>query len=117
MELGGGSDVEPAVVTVDPESDRPADAYLSSVDEVTVRLTPIGTWWANLLLRGAGAVAPLIGEPAGTDAEAEVRSLLAAPELRPSDRLRLVGQAPEDPASLDPAAHKAAFKLDSPEPR
>jgi hypothetical protein len=70
VELGGGSDVEPAVVTVDPESDRPADAYLSSVGEVTVLLTPLGTWWANVLLRGAGAVAPVIGEPAGTDAEA-----------------------------------------------
>lgn len=117
MELGGGSDVEPAVVTVDPESDRPADAYLSSVGEVTVRLTPLGTWWANVLLRAAGAVAPVIGEPAGTDAQAEVRSLLADPELRPSDRLRLVGRGPEDPASLDPAARKAAFNLDSPELR
>ncbi|HSO51268.1 MAG TPA: plasmid pRiA4b ORF-3 family protein [Actinomycetes bacterium] len=116
VELGGGS-VEPAVVTVDPESDRPADAYLSSVGEVAVRLTPLGTWWTNVLLRGAGAVAPVIGEPAGTDGEAEVRSMLAAPELRPPDRLRLVGQGPEDPASLDPAAYKAAFKLDSPEPR
>lgn len=82
VELGGGSDVEPAVVTVDPESDRPADAYLSSVGEVTVRLTPLGTWWANVLLREAGAVAPVIGEPAGIDAQAEVRSLPADPELR-----------------------------------
>jgi hypothetical protein len=30
-----------------------------------VRLTPLGTWWTNVLLRQAGAVAPVIGELAG----------------------------------------------------
>jgi hypothetical protein len=27
------------------------------------RLSPLGTWWANVLLRQAGAVAPVVGEP------------------------------------------------------
>jgi hypothetical protein len=89
VELEGGSDAEPPVLTVDLESEQPADAYLSLLAEVTVRLTPLGTWWANLLLRAAGAIAPVIGGLA--DAEAEVRSMLANPQLRPATRLRLVG--------------------------
>ena len=34
----------------------PAGPDLSSLTELTVRLTPLGTWWTNLLLRQAGAV-------------------------------------------------------------
>jgi hypothetical protein len=34
---------------------------------VPSRLTPLGTWWTNLVLRAAGAVAPVIGELAGAD--------------------------------------------------
>jgi hypothetical protein len=68
VDLGGGSGAEPAVAAVDPEATGSADAYLASLAELTVRLTPLGTWWTNLLLRQAGAVAPVIGELAGADA-------------------------------------------------
>jgi hypothetical protein len=68
VDLGGGSGAEPAVVAVDPEATGSADAYLASLAELTVRLTPLGTWWTNRLLRQAGAVAPVIGELAGADA-------------------------------------------------
>ena len=34
----------------------------SLLAEQPSRLTPLGTWWANVLLRAAGAVAPVIGE-------------------------------------------------------
>jgi hypothetical protein len=67
VDLGGGSGAEPAV-GVNPEAAGSADAYLSSLAELTVRLTPLGTWWTNLLLRQAGAVAPVIGELASADA-------------------------------------------------
>lgn len=67
VDLGGGSGAEPAVA-VNPEAAGSADAYLSSLAELTVRLTPLGTWWTNLLLRQAGAVAPVIGELASADA-------------------------------------------------
>jgi hypothetical protein len=67
VELGGGSDVGPAVVAVDPELEGSADTYLSSLAEVPSRLTPLGTWWTNVVLRAAGATAPVIGELAGAD--------------------------------------------------
>jgi hypothetical protein len=156
VDLGGGSGAEPAVV-LNLEAAGSADAYLSSLAQLTVRLTPLGTWWTNRLLRQAGAVAPVIGELAGTDAatliegvssyheralraelrawcrqrgagaareladhlrtapdleqrllalvglgeagpaaEAEVRSMLADPELRPLARIWLVGRGLED---------------------
>src|SRR6266536_1635562 len=34
-----------------------------------VRLTPLGTWQVNLLLRAGGAVAPVVGEAAGKDVD------------------------------------------------
>jgi hypothetical protein len=165
VELGGESDVGPAVVAVDPELEGSADTYLSSLAEVPSRLTPLGTWWTNVLLRQAGAVAPVIGELAGADtatlfegvsgfgeralraelrawcrergagaareladylrtapdlerrllafvglseagpaAEAEVRAMLADPELRALARIWLAGQGLEDAASLEPAS-------------
>jgi hypothetical protein len=91
VEFGGGGDAEPAVVAVDPESGSLADVYLFSLAELPVRLTPLGAWWANVLLRAVGAVAPVVGELAnGADA-----------------------------ASLDPDRQvaKAAFQLRSPEAR
>jgi hypothetical protein len=72
VEQGGGSDAEPPGIAVDPDDGEeprsPAEAYLSSLAGLPLRLTPLGTWRANLLLRAAGAVAPVIGELAGTDA-------------------------------------------------
>jgi hypothetical protein len=67
VEFGGGSEAEPAVVAVDPENGRPAEAYLSSPAEVPSRLTPLGIWWTNVVLRAAGAVGPVVGELAGAD--------------------------------------------------
>jgi hypothetical protein len=93
VELGGGSEAEPAVVAVDPETGRPAEAYLSSLADVPSRLTPLGIWWTNVVLRAAGAIAPVIGELAGAD-----------PALRPDARLRLVGEGVEDAASLETAS-------------
>jgi hypothetical protein len=165
VDLRAGSGAEPAVVAVNPEAAGSADAYLSSLAELTVRLTPLGTWWTNVLLRQAGAVAPVIGELASADtatlfegvsgfgeralraelrawcrergagaareladylrtapdleqrllafvglseagpaAEAEVRSMLADPELRALARIWLAGQGLEDAASLEPAS-------------
>jgi hypothetical protein len=46
------------------------------------QLTPLGTWWANVLFRAAGAVAPVIGELAGADAKAARK---AAFRLRSSE--------------------------------
>jgi hypothetical protein len=68
VEQGGGGDAEPASIAVGPEPWGPADAYLSSLAALPLRLTPLGTWRANVLLRAAGAVAPVIGELAGSDA-------------------------------------------------
>jgi hypothetical protein len=170
VDLGGGNGAEPAVVAVNPGAAGSADAYLSSLAELTVRLTPLGTWWTNVLLRQAGAVAPVIGELASADpatliegvsgyderalraelrawcrergagaareladylrtapdleqrllalvglseagpaAEAEVRSMLADPELRPLARIWLAGRGVEDAASLDPASARCRW--------
>jgi Plasmid pRiA4b ORF-3-like protein len=72
VEHGGGSNAEPPGIAADPgdgkEPRSPAEAYLSSLAGLPLRLTPLGTWRANLLLRAAGAVAPVIGELAGADA-------------------------------------------------
>jgi hypothetical protein len=68
VEPGGRSDTEPPGIAVDPEPGSPAEAYVSSLAGLPLRLTSLGTWRANLLLRAAGAVAPVIGELAGTDA-------------------------------------------------
>ena len=68
----GGSDAEPAGVVVDlDDAEEPRDpgAVLpSSLTEMPFRLTPLGTWWTNMVLRAGGEVAPVIGEPAGADA-------------------------------------------------
>jgi hypothetical protein len=55
--------------------DSPADTYLSSLDELPLQLTPLGVWQANLLLRAAGAVAPVIGELADRDAAALIEGV------------------------------------------
>jgi hypothetical protein len=80
VEIGDGSDAEPAGVAVDREPGSPA--HLSWLAEQPSRLTPLGTWWANVLLRAAGAVAPVIGELAGADAKA---ARTAAFKLRSSE--------------------------------
>ena len=75
VEPGDGSDAEPPDIAVDPEPGSPAEAYLSSLAGLPLRLTPLGTWRANLLLRAAGAVAPVIGELAGTDAATLIKGI------------------------------------------
>ncbi len=49
-----------------------ADTYLSSLAQLPLRLTPLGVWQVNVLLRAAGAVAPVIGELSGKDAAAVI---------------------------------------------
>jgi hypothetical protein len=99
VELGGGSDAELVGVAVDLEPGSPAtDAYLSLPAEQPSRLTPLGTWWANGLLRQAGAVAPVIGELAAADAATRSSPQLPNPQVVK-------------------AARKAAFKLRSSEPQ
>jgi hypothetical protein len=92
VELGGGSDAELVGVAVDLEPGSPAtDAYLSLPAEQPSRLTPLGTWWANGLLRQAGAVAPVIGELAAADAATPVQSPAPQPPGRqggPQGRLQ-----------------------------
>jgi Plasmid pRiA4b ORF-3-like protein len=55
-----GSDGEPGGAEVVRDngaaSAGPADAYLSALARLPLRLTPLGTWQANVLLRAAGAV-------------------------------------------------------------
>jgi Plasmid pRiA4b ORF-3-like protein len=69
-----GSDAEPTADEVTPEAGNvpgsTADAFLSSLAKLPLRLTPLGTWRANVLLCAVGAVAPVIGELAGKDAAA-----------------------------------------------
>jgi hypothetical protein len=73
-EIGPGIERDPGVAELVPEAGEafagPADAYLSSLAELPLRLTPLGVWQANLLLRAAGAVAPVVGELSGRDAAA-----------------------------------------------
>jgi hypothetical protein len=54
VEIGDGRDAEPAGVAADPEPG--SHAHLSSLAEQPSRLTPLGAWWANVLLRAAGAL-------------------------------------------------------------
>ena len=49
-----GNDAERAV-PLEPEPLSLASPELSSLAGLTVRLTPLGTWWTNILLRQAGA--------------------------------------------------------------
>jgi Plasmid pRiA4b ORF-3-like protein len=132
VEHGGGSDAEPPGIAVDPDDGEeprsPAEAYLSSLAGLSLRLTPLGTWRANLLLRAAGAVAPVIGELAGADAAtleelgppAEQATVLAdlwrARTPGAAAVLEAAGKAHPDPP-VAKAARKAAFKLSSPGPR
>jgi Plasmid pRiA4b ORF-3-like protein len=79
VEQGDERDAEPASVAAarddGEEPGSPADAYLASLARLPLRLTPLGTWRANVLLRSAGAVAPVIGELAGTDAAALIQGV------------------------------------------
>jgi hypothetical protein len=48
-----------------------AEVTLAPLSELSSRLTPLGLWYTNGLLREAGAIAPVIGEladsaPAGS---------------------------------------------------
>jgi hypothetical protein len=65
-ETGPGIDRDPGIAEVVNAAGEapcgPADAYLSSLARLQVRLSPLGVWQANLLLRAAGVVAPVIGE-------------------------------------------------------
>ena len=74
VELSGGGDAERAGVAAgldDGDEPRsPAEVHVSSLAELQSRLTPLGTWWTNVVLRAAGAVAPVIGELADADADA-----------------------------------------------
>jgi hypothetical protein len=94
VEHEGGSVAEPAGTAVDPEPGSPADASLSSLAGLSVRLTPLGTWWTNVRLRAAGAVAPVIGELAGADAATLIERVSGYDQ----------GEGVEDAASLEPAS-------------
>jgi Plasmid pRiA4b ORF-3-like protein len=74
---GSRSEGELAVAEVTPEAGdgSTADAFLSSLARLPLRLTPLGTWRANVLLCAVGAVAPVIGELAGKDAAALIEGV------------------------------------------
>jgi len=55
---------------LDDEPGTTTEAYLSALARLPLRLTPLGTWRANVLLRALGAVVPVVGELAGEDAAA-----------------------------------------------
>jgi Plasmid pRiA4b ORF-3-like protein len=66
----------------------PADAYLAALGRLPLRLTPLGTWQANVLLRAAGAVAPVIGELAGADAATLIEGVAGYDEQASQAELR-----------------------------
>jgi hypothetical protein len=80
-------------------SGGPADAYLSTLAELPVRLTPLGYWQANVLLRAAGAVAPVIGELAGRDAAAVIEGVAGYDEQACRAELRAWCQERGDAAA------------------
>jgi hypothetical protein len=78
-ETGPGIERDPGIATVvtaaGEASGGSANAYLSSLAGLPLRLTPLGVWQANLLLRAAGVVAPVIGELSGKGAAALIEGV------------------------------------------
>jgi Plasmid pRiA4b ORF-3-like protein len=109
---GAGSEGEPertgAVGDHGEEPASPADAYLSSLAKLPLRLTSLGTWQANVLLRAAGAVAPVIGELAGADAAALIEGVAGYDEHACRAELRAWCQERGDAASRELAAYVRA---------
>jgi Plasmid pRiA4b ORF-3-like protein len=64
------ADAELQTAQVHPEDDDLPRTALSALDRVRLRLTPLGIWRTNILLRAVGADAPVIGDLAGNDVEA-----------------------------------------------
>jgi hypothetical protein len=109
---GAGSEGEPertgAVGDHGEEPASPADAYLSSLAKLPLRLTSLGTWQANVLLRAAGAVAPVIGELAGADAAALIEGVAGYDEDACRAELRAWCRERGDAASRELAAYVRA---------
>jgi hypothetical protein len=70
IERSGPDDETHVEADVAPETEDLAGAVLSALGRGRLRLTPLGTWRTNILLRAAGADAPVIGDLAGRDLEA-----------------------------------------------
>jgi hypothetical protein len=102
-EIGPGVERDPGVAELVPDAGEafagPADAYLSSLAELPLRLTPLGVWQANLLLRAAGAVAPVIGELSGGDAAALIEGVTGYDERACQAELRAWCDARGDAAA------------------
>lgn len=64
------ADAEPEAAQLDPEVEGLTGGVLSALGQVRLRLTPLGIWRTNVLLRALGADAPVIGDLAGKDLEA-----------------------------------------------
>jgi hypothetical protein len=102
-ETGPGIERDPgipeAVTAAGEASGGPADAYLSSLTELSLRLTPLGVWRANRLLRAAGVVAPVIGELSGKDAAALIQGVTGYDEQAYRAELRAWCQERGDAAA------------------
>jgi hypothetical protein len=86
----------------------PAGAYLSSLAKLPMRLTSLGAWQANVLLRAAGAVAPVVGELAGRDAAALIEALAGYDEQAYRAELRAWCQERGDAAATELAGYVRA---------
>jgi Plasmid pRiA4b ORF-3-like protein len=86
----------------------PADAYLSRLAELPVRLTPLGVWQANVLLRAAGAVAPVVGELSGAEAAALIEGVTGYDERACRAELRAWCHRRGDAAAADLARYLRA---------
>jgi hypothetical protein len=93
---------------VTEESGSVADAFLAGLAKLPVRLTPLGTWRANVLLRAAGAVAPVIGELAGADAAGLLEGVAGYDEQACRAELRAWCQARGDAAAPELAGYLRA---------
>src|SRR4029450_12204897 len=109
---GAGSEGEPelpgAAGAHGEEPASPADAYLSSLAKLPLRLTSLGTWQANVLLRAAGAVAPVIGGLAGADAAALIEGVAGYDEHACRAELRAWCRERGDAASRELAPYVRA---------
>jgi hypothetical protein len=106
-ELGPGTERGPGVAVPDAEeaSGGLADEYLSELAELPLRLTPLGLWQANVLLRAAGAVAPVIGELSGKDAATVIEGVAGYDEQACRAELRAWCQARGDAAAGELAGY------------
>jgi len=106
---GPGTDGDPEAAELTSaagdEPSSPADAYLSSLAKLPLRLTPLGAWQANVLLRAAGAVAPVVGELAGMDAAALIGGVAGYDEQAYRAELRAWCQERADAAAADLAGY------------